>query len=96
MMTGQHTAAPANPSEIPAVDSEEDYKSAWKEYDPSLKSSITAGQFRQLMAGLGENVTDAEVDELVNSVDGDDKISCEFLNYILHAAVKRTVADVLL
>jgi hypothetical protein len=29
------------------------------------------------MAGLGENVTDAEVDELIGTVDAEDKISCE-------------------
>ena len=76
-------AAPAPaPASVPAptqaeVDTEADYKAAWKEFDASFNGSITAAQFREVMAGLGENVTDAEVEELVNSVDGDDKISCE-------------------
>ncbi|KAH8770448.1 hypothetical protein F5882DRAFT_361892 [Hyaloscypha sp. PMI_1271] len=86
MMTGgrsRHSApeptAPA-PAPVPtqaapvAGDSEADYEAAWKEFDPSLKSSITTAQFRQLMAGLGENVTDAEVDELIGTVDAEDKI----------------------
>jgi hypothetical protein len=59
------------------VDDEAEYKTAWKEFDPSLNGSITAAQFRQLMAGMGETVTDAEVDEIINSVDDEDKISCE-------------------
>jgi calmodulin len=73
-------AAPA-PTSAPAPnnegDTEADYEAAWKEFDPSLKGSITAAQFRQLMAGLGENVTDAEVDELIGTVDAEDKISCK-------------------
>lgn len=67
----------ASSPELPEVDSEADYASAWKEFDPSLKSSITAAQFRQVMAALGENVSDAEVEELMNSVDGEGKISCK-------------------
>jgi hypothetical protein len=73
-------AAPA-PTSAPAPnnegDAEADYEAAWKEFDPSLKGSITAAQFRQLMAGLGENVTDAEVDKLIGTVDAEDKISCK-------------------
>jgi len=58
-------------------DSDADLQSAWKEFDPTLKSSISGAQFRQLMAGLGENVSDKEVDELIGRIDGDEKISCE-------------------
>jgi Ca2+-binding EF-hand superfamily protein len=85
MMTGRsrHSAPEPTPAEAPANvaegDSEADYQAAWKEFDPSLKGSITTAQFRQLMAGLGENVSDVEVDELINSVDGEDKISCKLV-----------------
>jgi calmodulin len=72
-----------------AGDSEADYEAAWKEFDPSLKSSITAAQFRQLMAGLGENVTDAEVDELIGTVDAEDKISCKFSFLFLFHCYRR-------
>jgi len=75
-------SAPAPvPAPVPAAtgDNEADYEAAWKEFDPSLKSSITAAQFRQLMAGMGENVTDAEVDELIGTVDAADKISCKLM-----------------
>ena len=70
------------PATAPAAetDPEAEYKTAWKEFDASLQGSITAAQFRQVMVGMGESVTDAEVDEIVNSVDGKDKISCELLS----------------
>jgi Ca2+-binding EF-hand superfamily protein len=84
MMTGQPLAskqAPASVSVAPEVDSEADYKAVWQEFDPSLKGSITASQFRQVMEALGESVTDGEVDEIINSVDGEDKISCEYIGF---------------
>jgi len=70
MMTGRIKPAAA-------VDTEADYRAAWKEFDPSFNGSITASQLRQIMAGLGEVATDVEVDGLMNSVDGDQKISCK-------------------
>jgi len=73
MMTGR-SRAPAGDDEL---DSKIDFKHAWKEFDPSFHGSITTSQFRQLMAGLGERASDAEVDELINSVDGEDKITCK-------------------
>jgi calmodulin len=90
MMTGR-TRAPPEPvtvvcekEPIPVTviegDNEEDLKKAWGEYDHSLKSSISASQFRQLMAGLGENVTDTEVENILNSVDGEGKISCKSIS----------------
>ena len=77
MMTGMPMPPKSEPAGASEVDSEAEYKDAWKEFDPSLQGSITAAQFRQVMAGLGEPVTDAEVDEISNSVDGDGRISCE-------------------
>lgn len=58
-------------------DSEADFKAAWKEFDPSLKSSITASQLRQLVANMGETISDEEVDGIVNSIDDEDRIICE-------------------
>jgi calmodulin len=85
-------APPPQTAPAPEIDAEAVYKAAWKEFDPSLSGSITAAQFRQVMAGIGENVTDAEVDEITNSVDGEDKISCEsasISDYVLGLTVKR-------
>jgi calmodulin len=90
MMTGT-TRAPPPPATvtvkdevfseglIPVVtdDSEADYKKAWSEFDHSLKGSITASQFRQVLANLGESITDVELDGIINSVDDEDKISCK-------------------
>lgn len=70
-------------------DDEEDLKNAWKEFDHSLKGSVTASQFRQIMAGLGENVTDLEVEGIINSVDGDDKISCESFSVLCFRGIGR-------
>lgn len=69
MMTGQP---------YPPPDDDAEYANAWKQFEPSLNGSITQSQFRQLMAGLGESVSDAEVDQLINNVDGEGKLSCEF------------------
>ncbi|KAE8448720.1 hypothetical protein EG329_008935 [Mollisiaceae sp. DMI_Dod_QoI] len=73
MMTGRSRAPPQKAEED--CDPEAEYKSAWKAFDPSMHGSISASQFRQMMAGMGEMVTDVEVDEIINSVDGEDKIS---------------------
>lgn len=69
MMTGQT---------YPPVDEKVDYAKAWKQFEPSLKSSITQSQFRQLVAGLGESIGDVEIDQIINNVDGEGKITCEF------------------
>jgi Ca2+-binding EF-hand superfamily protein len=68
MMTGQHYP--------PEQDQEDEYTSAWKQYELSLSGFITASQFRQLMAGLGEPVSDGEIEQLINTVDGEGKLSC--------------------
>ncbi|KAI0020904.1 hypothetical protein F4780DRAFT_779127 [Xylariomycetidae sp. FL0641] len=74
MMTGQ----PYPPQEPYA-----EYTKAWKEYEPSTNGSITASQFRQLMAGMGEPVDDSEVENLLNNVDGEGKLSYkDFLHFI--------------
>jgi Ca2+-binding EF-hand superfamily protein len=75
MMTGRTRAPPEKVEEDP----EAEYKSAWKQFDSSMHGSITASQFRQMLAGMGEKVTDVEVDEIINSVDGEDKITCEYV-----------------
>lgn len=72
MMTGQ-------PYPPPSQDSEAEYVRAWKEFESSLNGSITASQFRQLMAGLGDPVSDEEVEQLINNIDGEGKLSCEYL-----------------
>jgi calmodulin len=58
------------------ADPEEEWKAAWKEFDHSLNGSITAAQLRQVVANLGETISDVEVDGMMKSVDAEDKIIC--------------------
>ncbi|KAK6953097.1 hypothetical protein Daesc_005397 [Daldinia eschscholtzii] len=67
MMTGQ----PYPPVEKTEVD----YAKAWKQFEPSLDGSITQSQLRQLVAELGETIGDVEIDQLVNNIDGEGKIT---------------------
>lgn len=83
MMTGQ----PYPPQE--PQDEDVEYAKAWKQFEPSLNGSITQSQFRQLMDGLADPVSDAEIDQLVNNVDGEGKISCELLLGLRHASAKK-------
>lgn len=91
MMTGHPYPPPAEAPapEVPVAaappaqargeaDQDAEYSKAWAEFEPSLNGSITQSQFRQLMDGLAEPVSDAEIDQLVNNVDGEGKISCEY------------------
>ncbi|KAH9904431.1 calmodulin 1 [Xylariomycetidae sp. FL2044] len=67
----------------PPESADAQYTNAWKEFDPSLHGSITQSQFRQLMAALGEPVSDIEVDHLINNVDGEGKLSYrEFIHFV--------------
>lgn len=86
MMTGRTRAPPTEePAQplSPEIDTEADYKSAFQTFSPSLNGSITTAQFRQAMADLGETVTDAELEEVMENIDGDEKISCEKLTHII-------------
>lgn len=82
MMTGrtrQTQEQAPKPSDLGVDNPEEEWKSAWKEFDHSLKGSITAAQLRQVLGSLGEIIGDAEIDNVImNSVNAEDKISCEY------------------
>ncbi|KAI0600331.1 calmodulin [Biscogniauxia sp. FL1348] len=76
MMTGQPYPAPDSDEDGGSSSSvASDYAEAWRQFEPSLRGSVTPSQFRQLMAQLGEPVTDAEVEGLINSVDGEGRLS---------------------
>ncbi|KAI1803070.1 EF-hand [Daldinia bambusicola] len=75
MMTGQPYP--------PVENAEVDYARAWKQFEPSLNGSITQSQLRQLVAELGESIGDVELDQLVNNIDGEGKITFrEFENFM--------------
>ncbi|CCD55175.1 hypothetical protein ACHAPF_006934 [Botrytis cinerea] len=65
-------------------DPEEEWKSVWREFDHSLRGSITAAQLRQALGNLGESISDAEIDNVImKSVDAEDKISyAEFVEFM--------------
>ncbi|ESZ92392.1 2-methylcitrate dehydratase-like protein [Sclerotinia borealis F-4128] len=65
-------------------DPEEEWKSAWREFDHSLKSSVTSAQLRQILGNLGETISDAEIDNVImKSVDAEEKISySEFVEFM--------------
>ncbi|KAI1161913.1 EF-hand [Nemania serpens] len=87
MMTGK-------PYPPPSQDNEEEFARAWKEYEASLRGSITAGQFRQLMAGLGEPVSDEEVEQLINNIDGEGKLSYgQFVHFMNNRAVEIDIVN---
>ncbi|KAI1263918.1 hypothetical protein F5Y18DRAFT_391847 [Xylariaceae sp. FL1019] len=88
MMTGH--PYPPQPSEN--EERNEEYSHAWKTYEPSLNGSITASQFRQLMADLGEPVNDVEVEGLINSIDGEGKLSYkEFAHFMKNRNVEADI-----
>ncbi|KAI0165430.1 EF-hand [Hypoxylon sp. FL1284] len=85
MMTG-HPYPPPN--------DDAEYAHAWKQFEPSLNGSITQSQFRQLMAGLGESVSDVEVDRLVNNVDGEGKVSYkEFVHFMKNRNLENDIVN---
>jgi len=58
------------------TDSEEEIKEAFKIFDRDGSSFISAAELRQVMASLGENLTDDEIDEMIRETgqDGDGRI----------------------
>ncbi|KAI1371230.1 EF-hand [Hypoxylon crocopeplum] len=87
MMTGQ----PYPPTE---EDAEAEYANAWKQFEPSLNGSITQSQFRQLMADLGEPISDVEVEQLINNVDGEGKLGYkEFVHFMKNRNVENDILN---
>ncbi|KAI1077444.1 calmodulin 1 [Whalleya microplaca] len=85
MMTGQP---------YPPEGEDAQYANAWKKFEPSLSGSITPSQFRQLMAELGEQVSDTEVENLINNVDGEGKLGyTTFLNYVKSKNVENDIVS---
>ncbi|CAJ2506600.1 Uu.00g077860.m01.CDS01 [Anthostomella pinea] len=85
MMTGQL---------YPPQEEGAEYTAAWKQFEPSLNGSINASQLRQLMAGLGEPVSDVEVEQLINNVDGEGKLSYrEFMHFVKNRNVEDDIVS---
>jgi calmodulin len=61
---------------IKETDSEEEIKEAFKIFDRDASGLISVAELRQVMASLGENVTDDEMDEMIREAgrEGDGQI----------------------
>ena len=53
------------------IDSEEEIKAAFKVFDLDNNGVISTAELRHVMNALGEKLTDAEVDLIMNEVDHD-------------------------
>jgi calmodulin len=63
---------------VKEVDTEQELRSAFEVFDQDGSGTISASELRQVLASLGENLTDAELDEMLKMADknGDGDIDC--------------------
>ena len=63
------------------TDTEEELKNAFKVFDPDNSGTISSEELRKVLTSLGEDMTDAEIDEMIKlaDVNGDGMIDCEKL-----------------
>jgi calmodulin len=61
------------------ADSEEEIRAAFRVFDRNGDGEISVTELRQVMANLGENLTDDEIDLIMSEVDidGNGTIDCE-------------------
>jgi len=65
---------------IQPKDFAEETMAAFRVFDKDGSGTISAAELRDVMKSLGENLTDAEIDEMVREADKDNSgtIDCEF------------------
>ena len=65
---------------VKEVDNEEELKNAFKVFDKDGSGTISTEELRNVLRSLGENLTDAELDEMIQLADrnGDGHIDCKF------------------
>ena len=63
------------------TDMEKELHEAFKVFDRDNDGFISAAELRHVMASLDENLTDAEIDEVIREVDmnGDGRIDCKII-----------------
>ena len=64
---------------VPTVDQETEIRRAFEVFDKDGSGTISAEELKAVMIAIGENVTEAEVDEMISHVDkdGNGSIDCE-------------------
>ncbi|KAF9000810.1 calmodulin [Hymenopellis radicata] len=56
---------------VPDLDREEEIRQAFMVFDKDKNGTISALELKQVMAGLGEHLTDAELDAMMKEADAD-------------------------
>jgi calmodulin len=56
---------------VKAVDFAHETRAAFDVFDKDGSGTISADELRQVMKSLGENLTDAEIDEMIKEADKD-------------------------
>lgn len=67
------------------VDPEQEIREIFNVFDRDGSGTINSSELRHVMKAIGENLTDAEIDDLIKEadVDGNGTIDCEFISSIL-------------
>lgn len=70
---------------VQQADSESELRAAFAVFDRDGSGTISAEELRNVMKSIGENLSDAEIDEMIKEADanGDGNIDCELIELIL-------------
>jgi len=70
---------------IQPKDFAEETMAAFRVFDKDGSGTISASELRDVMKSLGENLSDAEIDEMIREADKDNNgtIDCEFCAYFM-------------
>jgi len=64
------------------------FQEAFNKYDPKSIGSINTGQLRQVLRFIGQNPTEAELQDMVNEVDKDGTGNIDFPEFLSMMAMK--------
>ena len=66
-----------------ATDEEAELRAAFEVFDQDGSGTISADEMRRVMKSIGEDLTDAEIEEMIKEADtdGNGSIDCKFLRF---------------